>query len=220
MNKICGDLDPLKVIGRARGYSKNEIIQTLPRHSKYTPLLLKQVEIQSEVALRNSGTQFAKKIIKMMREISMEAYRAKQFTRTEINNRGVLYGVVMLKHKVIDLVLNYFHIRWPQCVICLYNEHTHSTTVINEKGQIHELDLSLEKTVDLVSNPRPVIPYFEDIQFLSEEIFEELYKSQFITERENKPFFKKMIPDHCFQLPGMRSGVEKRFRNKRLDDFY
>ena len=53
-----------------------------------------------------------------MREISIEVYRAKQFTRTEINNRGVLYGVVSLKHRVMDIVLNYFHQRWPNCNQC------------------------------------------------------------------------------------------------------
>ena len=211
--------DPLEVIGCARGYSHEELIKNLHRHYKYSPEIKRQVIEVPEAILRNSGTQMAKRINRMMREVSTEAYRAKQFTRTEINNRGVLFGVVSLKHKVIDLVLIYFHERWPQCIICLYNEQTRKTWIIDEKGVIREYNQSLKKIVEEVSKNRQIVPYFEDIQFSGEEIFETLYKSQFISERENKHYFKKMIPDHCFKLPGMKHGVEKRFRNKKLNEF-
>ncbi len=219
MRKKINSRDPLEVIGRAKGYSREELVRNLPRHSEFSPVLMQQIKKLPEVILRNSGTPVAKKINRMMREVSTEAYRAKQFARTEINNRGVLFGVVQLKHRVIDLVLNYFHNRWPQCVICLYNEHTHKTGVIDEKGLIREIKSPLKNAVEKISINRPFIPYFDDIQFSGEEIFETLYKSQFISERENQPYFKRMIPDHCFKLPGMKNGVEKRFRNRNLNEF-
>ncbi len=218
MKKNC-QKDPMEVIGRAKGYSYEEIIQNLPRHSNFYPDLLVQIKKVPEVAFRNSGSPFAKKINRMMREVSTEAYRAKQFTRTEINNRGVLYGVVLLKHQVIDKVLNYFHERWPQCIICLYNEYNKKTSIINERGKIKETELSLKDAVYEVSKNGPIIPYFEDIQFSGGEIFETLYKSQLISERENQKYFKRMIPDKCFELPGMRGGVEKDFRNKKINDY-
>ncbi|MFX0035694.1 MAG: DUF4130 domain-containing protein [Candidatus Hermodarchaeota archaeon] len=218
MNKNCQQ-DPMEVIGRAKGYSYEEIIQNLPRHSNFYPDLLVQIKKVPEVVFRNSGSPFAKKINRMMREVSTEAYRAKQFTRTEINNRGVLYGVVLLKHQVIDKVLSYFHERWPQCIICLYNEYNKKTSIINERGKIKEIELSLKEAVYKVSKNRPIIPYFEDIQFSGGEIFETLYKSQLISERENQKYFKRMIPDKCFELPGMRGGVEKNFRNKKINDY-
>ena len=211
--------DPLVVVGCAKGYSKEELLSNLPRHNNFSPLLIKQIKLIPEVIFRNSGTPIAKKINRMMREISIEAYRAIQFTRTEINNRGVLFGVVMLKHRVVDRVLEYFHERWPQCIICLYNEHVKKTYAINEKGVIREFFSPLKEIVNQMSEDRSIIPYFEDIQFSGEEIFETLYNSQFISERENIPYFKKMIPDQCFNLPGMRDGVEKRFRKKTLDKF-
>lgn len=219
MKKISNSRDPLEVIGRAKGYSREELVLNLPRHSNYSPALMQRIKKLPEVILRNSGTPLAKKINRMMREVFTEAYRAKQYARTEINSRGVLFGVVQLKHTVIDLILNYFHERWPQCVICLYNEHTHKTGLIDEKGIIREINSPLKIVVEMVSKNRPLIPYFDDIQFSGEEIFETLYKSQFITERENQPYFKKMIPDQCFKLPGMRNGVEKRFRNRDLNEF-
>jgi len=219
LRKLFEEKDPLEVVGCARGHSHEELIHNLPRHCNFYPGLIQQIKKIPEVVLRNSGTSFAKKINRMMREISKETYRAIQFTRTEINNRGVLFGIVCLKHKVMDSVLSYFHKRWPKCIICLYNEHTYKTSTIDEEGKICEINSPLKIVVENVSKNRPLIPYFNDIQFTGEEIFETLYKSQFIAERENQPFYKKMIPDKCFELPGMRGGVEKRFRNKRINDF-
>jgi len=211
--------DPMEVIGRAKGYSHKELIQNLPRHNKFSLHLITQIKKIPDVVFRNSGTPFAKKVNRMMREINTETYRAKQFTRTEINNRGVLYGVVLLKHRVIDRILNYFHERWPECIICLYNENDKKTSLINEEGKIQEIELPLKDVVNQVSKDRPIIPYFKDIQFSSKQIFETLYSSQFISERENKNFFKKMISDKCFNLPGMKGGVEKHFRNKKINDY-
>jgi hypothetical protein len=221
MNKVNNRKDPLEVVGCARGYSKEELINNLSRHAKFTPNLIKQVQNLPEVMLKNSGTPTAKKIVRMMRDISGEAYRAIQFTRTEINDRGVLYGVVLLKHKVIDKVLNYFHDRWPQCVICLFNEHTFTTSVINERGVLREFKSSLKKVVELISKKRPIMPYFKDIQFSGEEIFETLYNTQNINERNNPRYFKSMIPEYCYKLPGMKKGVERRFtpKNKKIEDF-
>ena len=212
--------DPLEVVGCAKGYSHEELIKNLPRHCKSTPNLIQQIRKIPEVVLRNSGTLMAKKINKMMREVNTEAYRANQFTRTEINNRGVLFGVVLLKHKVVDLVLKYFHNRFSNAIICLYNEHTHNTSTIDEKGRIRSYKSSLNEVVREVSKNRPIVPYFEDIQFTGEEIFEVLYASQFVKQRESFRYFKSMIPDKCFELPGMKGGVEKRFRNKEISDYF
>lgn len=220
MRNIINEKDPLEVIGCAKGHSHKEIIDNLPRHCKFTPNLIQQIKKIPEVVLRNLGTPIAKKINRMMREVTTEAYRAKQFTRTEINNRGILFGIVLLRHQVIDLVLNYFHERWPECIICLYNEHSGKTGIINEKGKIQESDAPLESVVERMNKNRPLIPYFNDIQFSGEEIFETLYKSQYIPERENQDYFKRMIPDKCFELPGIRRGVEKGFRNKKINDFF
>jgi len=220
LKKIINGKDPLEVLGCARGHTREELIKNLPRHKDFSPTLIKQVKRIPEVVLRNSGSPLAKKINRMMREVSTEAYRARQFTRTEINNCGVLYGVVSLKHRVIDLVLKYMHERFgSQCLICLYNEYDQKTAIMDESGRIRVIKSPLIKVVENVSRNRPVIPYFDDIQFSGEEIFETLYTSQFISERENQRFFKKMIPDKCFKLPGMRGGVERRFRNKEINDY-
>lgn len=213
--------DVLPISGRSKGFSQEEVIEHLPRHEDCTPHLIEQIKKIPDVKLRNFGTKMAKKAVKMIREVFREVYRAKQFTRTKLNNRGVLYGIVFLKHNVMDLVLTYFHERWPQCIICLFNEHTHKTGIMNENGNFRVYEKPLEVVVKKISERRSIDPYFEDIQFSSEKIFETFYKTQNIDQRENQDYFKKMIPDKCFKLPGLRNGIEKRFSNKykRLDEF-
>ena len=219
MSKRKCEKDPLEVIGRAKGYSREELKTNLTRHANFSPIFYQQIDKLPEVVLRNSGSPLAKKFNRMMREVFTEAYRAKQFTRTEINNRGVLFGLVLLKHEVMDLVLKYFHERWPNCIICLYNENSHKTAIINEKGNIYEFCSPLKNIVELISKNRPIIPYFEDIQFSGKKIFETLYDSQFILERENQAYFKRMIPKSCSKLPGMRNSIEKCFRNKKINEY-
>jgi len=211
----------MKVLGRAKGYSRKELIKNISRHEKFTPILIKQVKRLPDVVLRNLGTPMARKLIKMVKEVFREAYRAKQFTRTEINKYGVLFGVVLLKHNTMDLVLNYFHKRWPNCIICLYNEFTQITGIMDENGYMKESKLPLERVVKKVSQGRPIMPYFEDIQFSGKQIFETLYKTQNIKERENQQYYKQMIPNKCFELPGLRNSIEKQIndKNKKLDDF-
>jgi hypothetical protein len=215
--------DPLEIKGRAKGFSRRELIQNLPRHKDFSPALIKKLKKIPEVILRNSGTPFAKKMITMLKEVNKETYRAKQFTRTQINPNGVLYGVVLLTHRVIDKVLQYFHKRWPMCIICLYNEKNQKTSIMNENGQIGDIKMPLKKVVEKISATRKANPLFKDldIETLPDNIYEKLYESQFIEERKNTKLFKQFIPKNCYKLPGLRNGVEKRFisHNKKLDDF-
>ena len=211
--------DRLVVGGCSKGYTKRELLEELPRHTEYNLKLQAQIRRTPEAYFLNSGNQFARKILKMVREIFLDSYRAIQFTRTLMNEHGILSGVVALKHDTEDKVLEYFHERWPQCIICLYNERTKLTHIINEEGQISTHASNLKTVVLDLSAIRPRQPYFEDITETNEDMFKALYESQFIRERANRRYFKQMIPDQCMELPGMRGGVEHRFRNHSLDRF-
>ena len=204
---------------RLFGFTKDEILINLPRHSKCNPNLLFEVENTSESILRNYGSQFARKINRMLSEIFCELERNRQFTRTNLNNRGVLYGKITLSHQSEDELLKYFHDRFPNCFICLFNINNNETITMNEQGIIQKFQESLAYTVQKVSINRPITPYFEDISMNNEEIYQEFYSSQFIANRENRKYFKKMIPKYAMDMPGMKGGVENRFRNNQLDKY-
>ena len=76
--------DPLEVIGCSKGYSHEELIKNLHRHSLHSPAIKRQIITIPEPILRNSGTQMAKKINRMMREVFTEAYRAKPVSYTHL----------------------------------------------------------------------------------------------------------------------------------------
>jgi len=204
---------------RLFGFSKDEMLINLPRHSQCSPNLLFKVENTSESILRNNGSPFARKINRMLSEIFCEVERNRQFTRTNLNNRGVLYGKITLSHQSDDELLKYFHDRFPNCFICLFNIIKNETITINEQGKFKKFQASLDEIVKKISMNRQIKPYFEDISMNNEEIFQEFYSSQFIASRENRKYFKKMIPKYAMEMPGMKGGVENRFRNNQLDKY-
>ena len=204
---------------RLFGFSKKEMLINLSRHSQCNPNLLLKVENTPESILRNHGSQFARKINKMLHEIFRELERNRQFTRTNLNNRGVLYGKISLSHQNENELLKYFHDRFPNCFICLFNTIKRETITMNEQGKFQKFKVSLDEIVQKIGKNRPITPYFEDISMKNEEIFQEFYSSQFIASRENRKYFKKMIPNHVMKMPGMKGGVENRFRNNQLDKY-
>ena len=90
---------------------------------------------------------------------------------------------------------------------------------MNEQGRFRKFQMSLNEIVKKISMNRKITPYFEDISMNNEEIFQEFYSSQFISSRENRKYFKKMIPKYAREMPGMKGGVEYRFRNNQLDKY-
>src|SRR5208337_5118123 len=74
-----------------RNFNKKTLYELLPRHAKFTPdLLLKLQQIPISI-LENRACPLAIKVYKMAREVSKDCERAKQFTRTQINDHGLLY---------------------------------------------------------------------------------------------------------------------------------
>ncbi len=201
------------------GYRKEHILELLPRHCNYSPHLKLRVKKTPEVVLQNIGSPFARKVDKMIKDLFKETERCKQFTRTKLNKRGILAGEISISHAIEDFVLQYFHERFPNFIICLFNTKKRETISIDEEGQMIKHRQNLKATIEYYCINRPVYPYFEDITVDTNTLFEEFYGSQFIAARENRRYFKQMIPDNCMQLPGMKGGVENRFRNNSLDKF-
>ncbi|WP_371803409.1 DUF4130 domain-containing protein [Candidatus Lokiarchaeum ossiferum] len=202
-----------------KGYEKAQILDLIPRHANYSPIIHKRIQSTPEAVLQNIGSPFARKVDKMIKELFKETERCKQFTRTKLNKKGILAGEISISHAVEDFVLQYFHDRFPNFIVCLYNSLKRETISIDEMGQISIFKKTLDTVIIQLSVNRADQPYFDDIRFDNTDLFEEFYASQFIAERENRKYFKKMIPENCMQLPGMKGGVENRFRNKNLDRF-
>ncbi|WP_457557666.1 DUF4130 domain-containing protein [Candidatus Harpocratesius sp.] len=210
-----------------QGYRKKEILNHLQRHVNYSSYLEKKIREIPESILQSSSSPFAKQINSMIREIFKEMDRQRQFTRTQLSPSGILFGTIQCKHHVEDLILEYFHIRFPDFIICLFNELKKRTWVILESAEILSFSEKLEVIVEKFSHSREEIAwnldYFDEGEKLkipqAETLFNEFYSSQFIKKRENREYFQKMIPKKIKNHPGLRGKIETKFQNTSLDAF-
>jgi hypothetical protein len=220
---------------RARGLgfmNRAKLMELLPRHEKCTPQLIQDVIETSDVLLENRGSAVATKAYRMARQVGNEFHRARSFTRTQVNERGVLYGKMTVKHRIEDLVLKFFHSRFPEYIIILYNVITKQSHIITEKRKISVETLSLEESVAKWSKDRPIIAKIADLNQKTEQIeelsqaeanekqilFEEFYLSQYAPERKNKKYFDRMMPKYWRRTAGME--MENGFGNTKLEQFF
>ncbi|MHA1585601.1 MAG: DUF4130 domain-containing protein [Promethearchaeota archaeon] len=201
------------------GYSKEQILKLIQHHKDYNPILLKRLAEIPDSILNAHASYNAKKIHKMICEMMREFERTKQFTRTSLNGKGVIYAKIAIEHHIEDWVLEYFHNRFPEFYICLFNTKKHQTISISEAGAISIKKSPLEQVVLEISENRPIQPYFDEIEIDNQTLYDNFYSSQFIKTRENRRYFKQMIPDKVMKLPGMKGGIEARFRSKSLDNY-
>ena len=202
-----------------RPFSRSKYLNTLKRHAEFSPRILHRFRSMSDVILKTSASPEAKKLLSMARAVGRETERMRQFTRTQLTEKGVLYANISLCHRVEDWVLSYFHGRFPRFIIVLFEVRHKISYVIAEQGVIRNFLLPLKEAVEFVSRTRDIIASLNEIQHSPEELFRHFYESQFVSERENRKYFKRMIPESAMKLPGMKGGVEKQFRNHLLDKF-
>ncbi len=208
-----------------QGYSKTDILKLIPRHKDFSGQLKKQIENIPEIILKTSGSPIARKINGMIRELFKELDRQRQFTRTILSKKGILSGKIACQHRVEDWVLNYFHIRFPDFTICLFNERTKKTWVINNFGQIKKYAKPFELIVQMLSSNREDLDWnwaewsIDKSDYDAETLFTEFYSSQFIKKRENRRYFQHMIPKKMHKHPGLRGKIENSFQNTSLDIF-
>lgn len=201
------------------GNSKKEIMSMISRHASFSFKLKREIQEHPESFLQSSGSIFAKKINGMIREIFREMDRQRQFTRTSLSSNGILIGKVQFKHHIEDMVLDYFHTRFPQFIICLFNEIKNETIIINENGAMFRSRKNFQEIIDIMSKSRPISDIYSKIDVSTEKLFNEFYSSQFIKARENRRYFRHMIPKKVMKHPGMRGGVESRYQNLSIDQF-
>ena len=202
-----------------RPYSRFQYLSTLKRHADFSQRTYHRFQSLSDVILKTSASPEAKKLLTMARAVGREAERMRQFTRTKLTERGVLFAPITLHHRVEDWILSYFHGRFPRYIIVLFETRHKISHVIDEYGSTYTHKLLLKETVELLSRNRPKIPSLQGIPNSPEDLYRNFYESQFVAERENRKYFKRMIPDSAMNLPGMKGGVEKRFRNHLLDKY-
>jgi len=122
----------------------------------------------------------AKKFIEFARQVSFERYRATAFVRLRpIDQYGVLFGEFEIKHQTAELIMLHFTKRFPQYKIMLI----FGNEVYIGKGK----EIFKEK----IDRENIKLPEKKD-KF--EKYWLTFYKTQYIPERKNLRYLKRMIP--------------------------
>jgi len=114
-------------------------------------------------------------------QVKKERHRGISFLRlSKIPGKNILYGEFTTEHKTEELIMLHFTERFPNSAILVKFK---TKVLIAQNGEIYE-EAEREITSPLV--PEEIDPF--------EKIWEIFYKSQYIPERKNMVYFKKMLP--------------------------
>ena len=180
------ELDELKPAGDAealRLFKKDLFFALLNRNpSKYRIIdqVIKQAGEKGLSYVLCKVSDEAKRFFRLAREVGAERYRATAFIRLQpLDQQRVLFGEFEIKHQTGELIMLHFMKRFPQynIIIVFGNE-----VYIGRNKEIFRKKLDRKKII---------IPKELD-EF--EKYWLAFYRSQFIPERKNLRYLKRMIP--------------------------
>jgi probable DNA metabolism protein len=122
----------------------------------------------------------ARKFRKLAREVGAEKYRATAFIRLQpIDQHKVLFGEFEIEHQTAELIMLHFMRRFPQNNIMI---------VFGDEAYIGRNKEIFSEKID---RKKIVLPKETDEY---EKYWLAFYRSQFIPERKNLRYLKRMIP--------------------------
>lgn len=210
---------------RGQGYvSRTQMLEMLPRHEKFSPILLDQLAKIPDEILENRASEWAAKLYRMSRQVGREYDKCRAFTRTHLNPHGILWSIINIDHKVEDLVLQYFHKRFPKYIIALYNQKSKLTHICYESGMMDIKTIYIQDIIANLETNRPLCEIIpgetfdcEQLSKENKELYRVFYQSQYIAERDNPRYFQQMMPKKWREAPGLE--MERGFLNNTLDKF-
>lgn len=168
----------------AFSFLKQEVFFALLNHDPHKYEIIDKVIDQAE----QKGISYvlckvspeARRFIHLARQVSAERYRATAFLRLQpIDQYKVLMGEFELRHHTAELIMLHFMKRFPQyTIILIFGDEA----VIGKNGEIQREKIDRKK-MTLPKQPDEFEKYW--LAF---------YKSQFIAERLNLKYLKRMIP--------------------------
>lgn len=141
----------------------------------------------------------ARRFMKLARAVGREKYRATAFMRLQpIDQHRVLYGEFQIEHQTAELIMLHFMKRFPRYNIMLkFNDEV----FIGRNKEIFRQALT---------NPKADQPAKKD-EF--ERYWLAFYRSQYIPERRNIKYLKRMIPQKYWKWVTELQEFDEEIRN-------
>jgi probable DNA metabolism protein len=122
----------------------------------------------------------ARLFLKLARQVGAEKYRATAFIRLQpIDQHRVLFGEFAIEHQTAELIMLHFMRRFPRFnIMIVFGEDVY----IGRDNEIYKEKIDRKK----IELPKETDEY--------EKYWLAFYRSQFIPERKNLRYLKRMIP--------------------------
>ncbi|MBT3406861.1 DUF4130 domain-containing protein [Candidatus Woesearchaeota archaeon] len=191
-----------------------DLFDAAHRHKEYSQELLSSVMQQDYNLVKNNATPEAKKLFRMQSGVLKYFHLKRCFMRLEFSKHGILYCKTELEHKVVDMLLSFFHKRFPIFHIAI--QYKDKTYVINTKGQMQIVKANMNDTIKQLERKLPLNDLLSDLD-MEESLWEDYYNSQYIKERRNVKLMNQMMPLKYRDQDHIESTVVKRCQ--KLTDF-
>jgi len=141
----------------------------------------------------------ARKFLKLARAVAFEKYRATAFLRLQpIDQHRVLYGEFAIEHQTAELIMLHFMKRFPRYnIMIVFNDEVYigrNKEIFREKAKPREVELPTAK---------------DDF----ERYWLAFYRSQYIPERRNIKYLKRMIPQKYWHYVTELQEFDEEIRN-------
>lgn len=180
------ELNDLKMAGDAEAlhlFKKDLFFALLNKNPKKYHIIDQVIKQATEKGLSYvlcKVSDEAKRFFRLAREVGAERYRATAFIRLQpVDQHRVLFGEFEIKHQTGELIMLHFMKRFPQHnIIIVFGDEVY----IGRNKEIFK---------NKPNRKQVVIPKEPD-EF--EKYWLAFYRSQFIPERKNLRYLKRMIP--------------------------
>lgn len=98
---------------------RSEVLDNVKRHVNCTDKFYQEIKNLNKTILENKGCKIAIMAIKMSREVEGDLHQQKAFLRPKISPHGILHAEVEIKHKIEDLIIDFYSDRFPTLTILI-----------------------------------------------------------------------------------------------------
>ena len=170
---------------------RSEVLANIIRHVDCNEVFYREVKNLNKTILENKGNKIAIKAIRMSREVEGDLHQQKAFLRPKISPHGILHAEVEIKHKIEDLIIDFYSERFSTLEILISSKRGVYTG--KHLQPIRKLDLIYNKALEILEAKLPINENIESLcQENHYEIWEGFARSQVIKGTKNSKSIERL----------------------------
>lgn len=174
---------------------------------------------QSPSLVENKVTPEAKKLFSLVGQIGTEVHLLNSFARFEVVDNKILYTKLECKHKTQDLILNHFIERFPTFTVVIESNQV-CYVQNNTLGKMKTFKGEFLQVKEKLSSILLPIKNHDDLMDFSDDMWDEFYSGQVISERKNTKLFNKQLPKTYRKQANLKNEMHVASGSKTLSSYF